>query len=708
MKPRIESGANDSFSFFLSESSSAFLQIEVTLNDGATLSSFTSIACDSHSQGFRLELNNANFGPLVIVLTELVHQKAFAYSYVIQAHPIKTCDAIISIAFRFRSSEAQIPFFMIPGVLYGSNNLANCKGQQVQFNYHGDISWPKTSVYLTRADRSSHNAVVMVHKDGVFGVRIDEATYDELGNFVQYSGLGLDCSNKDHFDRIVVTLGYQHFPKKYHGNVSPATTELAQFSAAHWIAGQNYQIGGQLYLNVLQSEAEQVGWPARFGYEDCLVYFYQCMHQAPGKRGSYLDAVKDLAEALMASYNKCFHLFPVIHGSPGFSEDFGVSSWTGGMQVAYPLLRASPYVQGAKQIALDFINDLVDHGLHQASGLFYEAKQADQWQIMGWWKGKLSYYNPAGQAVEEFFSAYVNGQASCYLLKSYSFIMQEFKNDHAACDLARRCLTRVQTLLDRVIDKRRYDGAFGVYYDLDANVLSYNGFQGAWFLAALAQLYAITKDARYQEAFEYSAEYYHTFFQTLEPWGTPIDANDAVDEEGNLAYITALACYHQSSKQAHILDRLLHAIHYEFSWKFAYNTRHQNEPLKSLNWPSSGGSLTSSHNIHLHQMGNLITEEIFYAYQLSQDSYLHSRLLDTFEWGLRTHNSFDGEFGYGKKGWASEQFYHSDGVQNTHEHLEDGGIWPVYLTWAASCVLLSSCHALKLEKLGLGDCGLSR
>jgi hypothetical protein len=88
-------------------------------------------------------------------------------------------------------------------------------------------------------------------------------------------------------------------------------------------------------------------------------------------------------------------------------------------------------------------------------------------------------------------------------------------------------------------------------------------------------------------------------------------------------------------------------------------------------------------------MGNLIVEEMYYAYRHSGNEYILSRLKDTLNWGLGTYNRTDGWFGYGKKGWATEQFFHSDGIQDDPARIPDGGIWPDYLSWAAACVLLS-------------------
>ncbi|MGL4953188.1 MAG: hypothetical protein ACRC5Q_05235 [Culicoidibacterales bacterium] len=171
----------------------------------------------------------------------------------------------------------------------------------------------------------------------------------------------------------------------------------------------------------------------------------------------------------------------------------------------------------------------------------------------------------------------------------------------------------------------------------------------------------------------------------------PIDTKDAVDEEGNLAFITGLKTVHEQTKlQAH-LELLVHCLHYEYSWKFAYNTHFVHEPLKSLQWSSCGGSITSTHNIHIHPMGNLIAEELKYVYELTQNQYFLQRLQDTLLWGLQSFNTEVHNFGFGKAGWMTEQFFHTDAVQDDPTRIEDDGIWPDYLPWGAACILLSLC-----------------
>lgn len=37
-------------------------------------------------------------------------------------------------------------------------------------------------------------------------------------------------------------------------------------------------------------------------------------------------------------------------------------------------------------------------------------------------------------------------------------------------------------------------------------------------------------------------------------------------------------------------------------------------------------------------------------------------MMDTIGWGCQTYNRYDQEFDYGKKGWMSERFCHSEGL----------------------------------------------
>ena len=584
-------------------------------------------------------------------------------------------------------SPEETPYFMIPGNLYGTNNIKNSKSIQPQLNYRGDISYPKTPVLFTRADRSTHNAVISVFNQTALGVRINESSvcHNPLGSDqLSYNGLGVDTRGFDPLDRIAITIGYEHFPVHYYGKVwgEPLTKENL-FRGLQLKPNEPISCQGHLYLG----QSEQ-----RFGYENIVKAFYQAIHQPPTYPFARQDVIKDLALALVNdAYYKEHHYFPTTLNPDlkmeGLQGDLG---WTGGFQVIYPLAKAVKHVKEHPEVqetVLSFIDHVISEGIHPPTQFFYESKLEEEWKLSGWWKLDLDLYDRELKPLKEAHSAYINGQACCYLLKVY----QIAKEEQWAPENVESWLTACTNIIDKVIQQQRYDGALGVYYDpRTGDAVYYNSFQGAWFLAAMAELYKVTQQEKYLTAFEKANDFYFKFIEKVELWGTPIDTRDAVDEEGNLAYITALTTIHEQTQNPQILEQLIHAAHYEFSWKFAYNTRFTTEPLKSLKWQSCGGSITSSHNIHIHQMGNLIGKELHYLYQVTQDEYFFNRLKDTLNWGLGTHNPSPEYFGFGRQGWATEQFFHTDGKQDEPSRTPDGGIWESYLSWAAACVLLST------------------
>ena len=609
-------------------------------------------------------------------------------SFSITVEALKDLSAMFQQNYSFSSKNT--PFFMIPGHIYNTNNLKNSKSIQPQLSYRGDINYPKTPILKTRADRSTHNAVISVFDNSVLGVRINESSFH--GNHTtQYNGLFIDTRTTSENDHIGFTLGYQHFPLHYIGKIWNAQISKDNlFHALNLKKNENITAQGHLYLGSANH---------RFSYQKVIQQFYNEIHQAPSYPFKRHDVIKDLALALVNdAYYKEFHYFPTtlkpnldMKGRPG---DL---AWTGGFQVIYPLAKAIKHLPShpeVKNTVLDFIEHVVAEGIHKPTGFFFESKHENEWRISGWWKNDLALFDKSLHPMDSAHSAYVNGQACCYLLKVY----QLAKDEGWAPTSSDQWFLACKTIVDHVIRQQRFDGALGVYFNPhNGDAVYYDSFQGAWFLAAIAELYKITHEKIYLESFNKANPFYFAFHEAVELWGTPMDTRDAVDEEGNLAYITALTTMHQVTNNDQLINQLIHAAHYEFSWKFAYNTQFTNEPLRSLGWQSCGGSITSSHNIHIHQMGNLIGFELYYLYKQTNDDYIYRRLKDTLNWGLGTHNPEDNYFGFGKKGWATEQFFHTDGIQDDSSRIPDGGIWFSYLSWAAACVLLSTAEDIEDE-----------
>ena len=111
-------------------------------------------------------------------------------------------------------------------------------------------------------------------------------------------------------------------------------------------------------------------------------------------------------------------------------------------------------------------------------------------------------------------------------------------------------------------------------------------------------------------------------------------------------------------------------LDYEFSWKFAYNVVYEVEPLKGMNWRSTGGSVTSENNSHIHPMGSAVAPAILYAYEYTKDEYLKSRIVDTVRWTLTVYLHHEGDYGWGKKGLINEEFCYIESL--LMERFPDG------------------------------------
>ncbi|WP_225229329.1 hypothetical protein [Paenibacillus gallinarum] len=108
----------------------------------------------------------------------------------------------------------------------------------------------------------------------------------------------------------------------------------------------------------------------------------------------------------------------------------------------------------------------------------------------------------------------------------------------------------------------------------------------------------------------------------MECYGAPLDAEKAVDSEGILAYIRAVRYLHALTKDDLYLDHMRDAICYEFTFKFCYNSPVKTPPLSTLGWSSSGGSVTSVANPHIHPMSSSIVDELYYYTENRDDPYV--------------------------------------------------------------------------------------
>lgn len=125
---------------------------------------------------------------------------------------------------------------------------------------------------------------------------------------------------------------------------------------------------------------------------------------------------------------------------------------------------------------------------------------------------------------------------------------------------------------------------------------------------------------------ESETHYYDTYVRHMECYGTPLDTDKAVDSEGILAYIKAVRYLHALTWEEIYLDHLRDGLLYEYSFKFCYNSPIQVPPFGRLGWSSSGGSVTSTCNPHIHPMSNNVVDEMLYYLSHREDAYIRMRM----------------------------------------------------------------------------------
>lgn len=581
--------------------------------------------------------------------------------------------------------------FYLPGFMYGSNRgdkpwKVDCKFPRLRSSVKNpeDSDCPLSSFYMVRSDRLSHPCAVMlcdVEGDAAGGSRLlafhtSPYIFDD-DDFVQYGGFYCNADRHE----IGFTFGYENAPWLFiqSHTIKPRQTEGNYIKLA---TGQEIKKDFYLYDFKVRSP---------LAVHDVIRKVYDFYHEEPRKAATVEEAVRDLSLAV------CDYAWlgeeKIYSGFVRETEQAGVFSynkipsisWTNGIVVAYLQLVAANRLKNQKmhEQALECINHIVQNSLNQKSKLPYETYDENRgWSCHGWWYDGM---HSGGH------SAYLDGQFVYYLLKAYLFEKENGSEHKEWLEFA----GGVVQVFER---ERNRAGEYPfIFSEEDGTGIEYDSLGSSWCLAA-SVLYAIVSEntANLCGLEESAAHYYQRFIERLECYGSPLDTDKAPDNEGVLAFIRAACCLHQITNKELYLKYMKNALYQEFSYKFCYNGRITVLPLSEIGWSACGGSITSVCNPHIHPMSSSIVGEMKYyvehAAKISGHDeavrYIQSRLNDTVKWGCQTYNLFDGQYGYGKKGWMSERFCYSQGL--VVEKYPDGrpaSTWFALMPWASSSVL---------------------
>jgi hypothetical protein len=577
------------------------------------------------------------------------------------------------------------PRFFLPAFMYGRNRGESPQNVPNEFPRmrKGELKRPSSSWWMVRADRLSHPVALAYDAGRITGlsgspyfIRDNEKKCswepDKSGQFYQYAGY--TCSLEK--GSVGYTIGYENAPWLFVSshNVFPRSPLKENCFEIR----QGETINFDLCIFDFRDACE-------LGINQAVKFIYDKYHQTPRKGSAFKETVEDIS---LAVFNDAWLESEKSYSGQVFEERSGYRynkifslTWTNGLSVSVPMLLAGLRLDNEPMRcqAIKSIDYILGNCMNPASGLPYDALNDGEWSTRGWWFDGM---HTGGH------SSYLTGQALFYILKAYEYEKRLGNRIHD------EWMDFVKPIISRIERTRNADQEYPyVFSEKTGSGLEYDSFAGCWCMASSCYHAWLSGDTSNIEKIRKSeSHYYDDFVAHMECYGTPLDTDKAVDSEGILAYIKALKFLHLMTHDEVYLDHMRDAFDYEFTFKFCYNSPVKVPPLGRLGWSSSGGSVTSTANPHIHPMSNNIIDEYLYYLNIRRDDYLESRLTDTIKWGCQTYNRKDLEFDYGKKGWMSERFCYSEGLLT--EHYEDGsiaGTWFCLMPWASACIIEGLC-----------------
>lgn len=575
------------------------------------------------------------------------------------------------------------PQFYLPAFMYGRNRGDAPLNVPKEFPRlrEKSTSRPASPWWMVRSDRLSHPAAFAYDNGKIYGLCASpyfiykDGTKQQWepeneGAFYQYNGYTCSLDKGS----IGYTLGYENAPWLFIKATLVKEREPLKENVFELEVGESISFK----LELFEYPAESA-----LAVNKAIQHVYYRYHQKPRKASTIRTAVEDLASAISndawiaedQSYSG-FVFQDRVSGGYQYNKIYSLS-WTNGLSVAVPVLMASLRLSDEvmREQAISFISNTVDNALNPSSGLPFETYDSNNWSNHGWWFDGM--HTPG-------HTSYIAGQAMYFILKAYAYEQRFTSCKHQDwLELATKVLVKLE-------ETKNSDGEYPyILSEKTGAGIEYDAFSGAWCMAAMAYRSWLTGDRTYLEGLKKSEKhYYETYVKHMVCYGAPLDADKAIDSEGILAYIKSLRYLHAMTGDNLYLQHMRDAIDYECSFKFCYNSPIKIPPLSTVGWSSCGGSVTSVANPHIHPMSNNIVDELLYYVENTKDAYIRDRMLDTVNWGCQTYNRYDNEFDYGKKGWMSERFCHSQGlVTETYSDGSPASTWFALMPWASGSVI---------------------
>ncbi len=550
------------------------------------------------------------------------------------------------------------PYFMIPGVFYGTKNENNLK--------------LNTTVFQTRADRSTHPSIIVITKNQTSMIGFQETIIGNdtlvrnspLEPLCLYNGI---CINTipENTNKIGFSIGYKHQPIRLKGIQN--SNNLISFDTSHTEGWIEKKMGKVLSFKTLYDVKNS--YQSLESYQNAIQCYHSELGQKPIPRSKKSEALNKIKNAMLKSD------WPTSSFESKPNEDTNFTLLDESI-IAYALLLNDKKKNDSitKKIASNYFNIICTEAKDKYLGYLFEKKYKNNY-LLGPRKGiKMNQKDSCIFA----FSTKKQGLLAYFLLKSFQIFPQHNEI----------WLNTATNILDKFATQINSNQTIPEYICANSGKgFQYSYTNSMWMAAAYAILYDISNNIKYLNLAEKITKNYYNYSKKNNTNFPNIRNYMLSGPQDNIAFIKSCYELHKLTKNMEYMHKAMDAIHYVFTYNYCFNSKHSSYPLLGLLFPTSGGTLADYPKIGLDAFGNLIALEIYYFYTISKDNYLQNRLKNLCLWGLSTYNTKDEELGFGKTGIVPTIFYISDASKDPQSW--DGSVEKTNSIIPAACILLN-------------------
>lgn len=555
----------------------------------------------------------------------------------------------ISLRLAVRLGESPSPDWLIPGLFYGENRMADSTRRFPRFVRHGgDPAALESDHWSFRCDRAATPLVLAYDRHGGAGLATVET--GPLGEH----GLGLALV--DGRAELRLHFPFREEPVTYYGTTCPLAPKVATALLA---PGECADCAFWIYL--LDSD--------RHGY-DAIVRAKAAATRATRPADPAWVSLHAAAElAAFGLHRWHYRQAPAVLletaafdrealGERGDRKAMHVS-WVSGTPYAYALLAHAwrtgsvPYREAALSV--------IDHCCANLTpgGTFYAQWMAEK----GWTRG---WTDEVGR-----LHARTLGDAVLFVLRA---LVLEARHGVAHPDWE----AAVRSNLAAAVAHQRDDGAIGAAFHIDdGRVLDWRGCAGLAFVAPLAEASTAFSAPELAAAAARAGRYYASFVAREYLCGAPEDVDLAPTSEDGYVAVMAYVALCRVQGPSSWLALAQRAAEWTLSFRYTYDVAFEPTTLLGrYGFSSFGADQASPSNQHLHAFGLICHAELSELSQASGDPYYRQRAKDALSCFRQFIARADGDFN-AYRGMASERFYQTTCFQAKGMLLTLSHAWSV-------------------------------